>query len=66
MITPPRYIGFEVKKKSSLEEWDKFNKKLQDTPKTTYTQETMEYQTTLHVCKNIESEPMDEKATTSQ
>lgn len=32
----------------------------------TDTQETMEYQTPLHIQKNIESEPMDEQATTSQ
>ena len=60
MSIPPKDISSEVKSSSLEQEWDQFNKKLQDTPKTTDTQENMEYQTPLHVQKNTTSEPMDE------
>ena len=52
--------SFEIKSSNLEQELDQFNKKLQDTPKTTDAQETMEYQTPLHVQKNTESESIDE------
>lgn len=60
MSTPPKDISSETKSNSLEQEWDQFNKKLQDA------QENMEYQTPVHLQKNTESESMDEQATMSQ
>lgn len=62
MGTPPKDINSEIKRNNLEQEWDQFNKKVQDTPKKTDAWETMEYQTPLHVQRNTESEPIDEKA----
>lgn len=66
MKTPPKEISLEVKSHNLEQEWDQFNKKLEDTPNTTDTQETMKCQTPLHNQENTESKQMDEKVTTSQ
>ena len=48
------------------QEWDQFNKRLHDTPKTTDAQETTEYHTPLQTYKTLEFELMDEQGTSSQ
>jgi len=66
MINPTKDIGSEIKSSSLKQEWDQFNKRIQDTPKTMDVQETTEYHTPLHTQNITESELMDEQATNSQ